>query len=234
MTTTDAITSALRSTALKDMDPSLLAHAIHYEARGSGIDTAKIDEALAVASFAHLEQRRTARGDQTADPYITHPSRNTLRLIRYGVVDDAVLVATVLHDTVEDQPERIVRILGGTDASDAIRSHFGDDVQSLVQAVTNPPKDPTRDKAEQYAEHVTEIIQDPRVFLVKVSDFVDNAGSLKYLADETRRTKLLGKYAPLVPIFQQAAASHGDALRLTPAGTAELDKHLRSILEQTT
>ncbi|MDV7198913.1 hypothetical protein R4172_15285 [Rhodococcus kroppenstedtii] len=100
--THELLLTALRATALKDMDPSLLLHAIDIEADARGIDRTDLDHALAVASYAHLEQRRTQRGDQVADPYITHPSRNTLRLLRYGCTDQAVLVATALHDVVED------------------------------------------------------------------------------------------------------------------------------------
>ncbi len=225
--------AALRATALKDMDPSLLVHAIDVEADARGIDRTDLDHALAVASYAHLEQRRTQRGDQVADPYITHPYRNTLRLLRYGCTDAAVLVATALHDVVEDQPDRVVTLLGGSDALDALRRHFGTDVADLVAAVTNPPRDPARDKAEQYAEHVTAAIADPRVFLVKLADFVDNAGSLKYLTDDAKRSKLAAKYAPLVPIFARAAHHHGDRLGLPPEGLAAIDDHLRAIADQT-
>ncbi|MFC7959702.1 HD domain-containing protein [Rhodococcoides kroppenstedtii] len=232
--THELLLTALRATALKDMDPSLLLHAIDIEADARGIDRTDLDHALAVASYAHLEQRRTQRGDQVADPYITHPSRNTLRLLRYGCTDQAVLVATALHDVVEDQPDRVVSLLGGSDAApDALRRHFGDDVADLVAAVTNPQRDPARDKAEQYAEHVTAAIADRRVFLVKLTDFVDNAGSLKYLADDAKRLKLAAKYAPLVPIFVRAADDHRHELGLPPEGLSAIENHLHSIAEQT-
>ncbi|WP_052493092.1 HD domain-containing protein [Rhodococcus sp. MEB064] len=230
--TSDALTRAVRDVPLKDMDPSLLAHAIRYEVGGHGLDTSSLQDALAVASYAHLTQRRTARGDQINDPYITHPSRNVLRLSRYGSSDLDVLVATALHDTVEDQADRIVEVLGGSTALGAIETHFGAEVARLVDAVTTPPKN-GRDRATQYAEHVTTVIRDPKVFLVKVSDFVDNAGSLKYLADEAKRTKLLRKYAPLVEIFEVAATEHGEALGLTADGMEDLRGHLESIREQT-
>ncbi len=177
-------------------------------------------------------QRRTARGDQINDPYITHPSRNVLRLMRYGCADLDVLMATALHDTVEDQSDRIVDLLGGTEALGALEAHFGAEVARLVEAVTTSPRT-GEDRAAQYVEHVTAVIRDPKVFLVKVSDYVDNAGSLKYLVDEAKRTTLLGKYAPLVVIFEAAAADHGEPLGLTADGMAALRGHLASIGEQT-
>ncbi|MBY6687267.1 HD domain-containing protein [Rhodococcus sp. BP-149] len=230
--TSDALTRALNDVPLKEMDPSLLAHAIRYEARGRGLKTSPLEDALAVASYAHLMQRRTTRGDQINDPYITHPSRNVLRLMRYGCADLDALVATALHDTVEDQSDRIVDLLGGSQALGALEAHFGAEVARLVVAVTTPPRT-GEDRAAQYVEHVTAVIRDPKVFLVKVSDFVDNAGSLKYLVDEAKRTKLLRKYAPLVTVFEAAATEHGEALGLTADGMADLRDHLASIGEQT-
>jgi len=54
-----------------------------------------------------------------------------------------------------------------------------------------------------------------------------------YLVDEAKRTTLLGKYAPLVVIFEAAAADHGEPLGLTADGMAALRGHLASIGEQT-
>lgn len=230
---------ALHAVALKDMDPSLLVHAIRYEAVRSGIVTTQLECALAVASYAHLTQRRTARGDLSVDPYITHPSRNVLRLMRYGCTDIDVLVATALHDTVEDQPVRVVEVLGanatGDDKADALRAlreHFGTAVSTLVAAVTNPPRnaDTTAEQRNlDYVAHVSAAISDPKVFLVKVSDFVDNAGSLRHLADEKKRIKLARKYAPVVEVFQRALAVHGDDLELSVDGLTQLADHLGAI-----
>ncbi|MBY6540098.1 hypothetical protein HQ325_15590 [Rhodococcus sp. BP-349] len=47
--TSDALTRALNDVPLKEMDPSLLAHAIRYEARGRGLETSPLEDALAVA-----------------------------------------------------------------------------------------------------------------------------------------------------------------------------------------
>ncbi|WP_072804126.1 hypothetical protein [Rhodococcoides yunnanense] len=77
--------------------------------------------------------------------------------------------------------------------------------------MSNPPKPANLSPAEKnkrYAAHGTATITDPGVFLAKVSDFLDNAGSLGDLRDADKRNRLRGKYVPLVPAFAAAADRH--------------------------
>ena len=60
--------------------------------------------AMEVATLAHLDQFRKNGIKSDEDPYIVHPLRNVLRLLRYGCSDVEILSATALHDTVEDRP----------------------------------------------------------------------------------------------------------------------------------
>ena len=92
-----------RETSLKHMDDRELAEAILLEADAAGLDVHSIATAIALASELHGNQfRKGNRGSLSNPPYIEHPLRNTLRLIRMGVRDESVLNGSILHDTVED------------------------------------------------------------------------------------------------------------------------------------
>ncbi|WP_072804125.1 bifunctional (p)ppGpp synthetase/guanosine-3',5'-bis(diphosphate) 3'-pyrophosphohydrolase [Rhodococcoides yunnanense] len=125
--TSTIIGNGFRNAELRDLDAASLALAVEQT---TGVDQ-KLHDALSLAALAHRHQTRPGRNG-TLDPYITHPLRNTLRLVGFGCSDTTVLAATALHDTVEDQPEQLVALLGGDTSApvrdEALRqfaSHFG-------------------------------------------------------------------------------------------------------------
>ncbi|WP_176458275.1 HD domain-containing protein [Rhodococcus sp. WWJCD1] len=238
--------SIYRATKLKDMDSAALVFAILHQTDTDRVDRTQLHSALELATAAHLSQKRIGRAAYPVDPYIVHPLRNVLRLIRLGCTDTDVLSATALHDTVEDQPREIVSILDEsrlTDGSnqqtalDLITENFNAETSRLVAAVTNPPTDAVLSKAEKnaaYAAHVADVIKDPKVFLVKFADFVDNAGSVQYLEDDAKRTKLAAKYAPAVAVFASAFDSNRDGLHLPQHGLDAVDARLTALSERMT
>ncbi|WP_072804156.1 HD domain-containing protein [Rhodococcoides yunnanense] len=227
----DVLGDGFRNLRLHDMDGAMLTLSIDYELG----DQPLVRTAVGLASLAHRDQTRPGSSG-TPEPYINHPLRNTLRLIRLSSRDPEALAATALHDTVEDQPERLVELLQGDrtaaprdEARRLLSAYFEGTVSDTVWAVTNPPRPSGLTielKNAAYVEHVTAVIDNPRVYLVKVSDFIDNAGSLSALADPVKRNRLREKYGPLVPIFQDAALRHGDALGLDSEGFTRLTKRL--------
>jgi (p)ppGpp synthase/HD superfamily hydrolase len=243
--TESAVGNALRELALKDMDPSLLAFAILREADASGLDArdvARMRAAMEVAAYVHRDDFRSSRKQLPVDLYITHPFRLVLRLLRYGCRDVAMLCAATLHDTVEDHPDDIVALLGAAsgganDALGILAAAFGEDVAGIVAAVTNPrlPEDmPPEERRRAYAEHVTAAIADPRVFMVKLADLVDNAGSLRHLDDPERRSRLELRYSPLIPALRVAFGIHRESLDLGAVGLAAIEDHLAGIARQLT
>lgn len=233
--------SIYRATKLKDMDSAALVFAILHEIDADRVDRAQLHNAMELATAAHMSQTRIGRAAYPIDPYIVHPLRNVLRLIRLGCTDTDVVAAAALHDTVEDQPREIVSILDESRLSDGpnqqaaldlITEHFSPETSRLVAAVTNPSTDAVLSKAEKnaaYAAHVAEVIKDPKVFLVKFADFVDNAGSVKYLEDEAKRAKLAAKYAPVVAVFASAFDANRNGLRLPQHGLHAVDARLTAL-----
>jgi hypothetical protein len=161
-------------------------------------------DALKLATTLHEGQRRVR------EPYINHLLRVTLRIICYYHVHDAeVLTAALLHDSVEDQPWRLTGAPDDsgppptTDALKVLAERYSERVARLVEAVTNPDYDPSRDKNEQYRNHVAEALEyEPWARVIKISDFTDNGVGIIHTTGDKLVTAST-KYAPLVPILRE-------------------------------
>lgn len=151
-------------------------------------------------------------------PYAVHPLRVALTVLEMFNVDDPDLViAALLHDVVEDEPEAVIREAraGRSDgltadspadgiegaALTAIAARYSPSAASLVRAVTNPDfgaDEDTETRNRRYQAHTRELFSgDPRVAIVKMADFFDNALDLARLP-ESRRTRLRDKYCPVM------------------------------------
>lgn len=179
--------------ALKDMTPELLLHEITRS-------FPDVYDAAVFAAYYHRNDTRGPRGQLPRDPYIAHPYRVALRLIRWGVLDEATVEAALLHDVFEDHAEDIERDFG-VPADIYLQGEFGDDVWHIVYSVSNPPG---RISHDEYRDHVIEAIaDDPRVFAVKNGDLSDNALSLHHTPGP-RRGRLARKYLPLAaPVMER-------------------------------
>lgn len=136
----------------------------------------RFDAALAFAASAHREQPRKGTGVPGV-PYIVHPVQVATILLRHGFDEDLV-VAGLLHDTVEDCGV----------ALEALRAQFGEAVAALVDAVSERKTDdggearPWRTRKEEQLAHLA--ASGPRVAALKAADALHNAAST--LADVRR------------------------------------------------
>jgi hypothetical protein len=164
-------------------------------ARFPAADRSRLEGALALAADLHAEDRRVR------EPYLNHLLRVAIRIMHYYRVDDIdVLVAALLHDSVEDHPEQ----LGGTPeaALATLTVAFGSRVAELVGAVTNPEWEPDRHRYVQYREHVAHSLEaNPWARVIKISDFTDNGVGLIHTTGP-KLPAMAAKYAPLVPVLQ--------------------------------
>lgn len=217
--------------------------------RFDAIGRDKITSAMTVAAFAHEGQLRRARNGISRVPYIEHPLRVALRLIRWGCRDAAVITAALLHDVVEDAPARIagfatdsdkLRSLeaaaaGATDetaltmrtAHTVLSRHYGKAVGNTVMAVTNVPWSDCN-----YEQKVSRIINQESTapLLIKLSDTCDNAGSLLHQrghVDDSFIVPKLKKYMPTLGLMiaasrhRAAGESQAAAVLTTAADHAE-------------
>lgn len=123
-------------------------------------DVQSLLEALAFAAHKHRDQRRKGG---FAPPYINHPIAVAQVLAGEGGIDEtAVLMAAVLHDTIEDTET----------TADELRAAFGAVVTAIVLEVTD---DKTLRKEERKAlqiAHAAELSRAAR--LVKLADKICN------------------------------------------------------------
>jgi guanosine-3',5'-bis(diphosphate) 3'-pyrophosphohydrolase len=101
----------------------------------------RILDAMVFAAHKHRQQRRK---DREQSPYINHPIDLANILVNEARVDDAtVIVAAVLHDTVEDTATTF----------DEITARFGAEVSALVAEVTDDKTLPRDDRKRLQVEH---------------------------------------------------------------------------------
>ena len=175
--------------------------------------------ALELSKFLHREQFRT-NFDGTRSLYSTHPLRVALRAsILTG--DEELVIAGLLHDTVEDCSNSFVKdmvsatSMGLNIALEAELSYFLDSIFSqrvmkVVQGLTVPYViEAVTDRTErhkQYAIHVLESVRsDVDVLIIKVCDFIDNAGGVTKFGEDSKHyvlaQRLAKKYLPLADPF---------------------------------
>ncbi|HET9850324.1 MAG TPA: HD domain-containing protein [Candidatus Saccharimonadales bacterium] len=190
--------------------------------RFSPEEQAQLNKAYQWAMDLHARDRRYR------EPATNHILRVAIRIMHhYGVIDVNLITAALLHDSVEDHIYEITGKSDGTkeEALAAVAEQFNPDVSQLVSAVTNPEYEEGRDKLEKYQAHVAEMLEhgDPRVRILKVSDFTDNALGLIYMNAQGAAYRAR-RYNTLVPVFDKAINKPDTPL--SPEAKAHITKQL--------
>jgi guanosine-3',5'-bis(diphosphate) 3'-pyrophosphohydrolase len=116
--------------------------------------------AVAFAAEKHKNQRRK---DADATPYVNHPIALANVLKQEGEVDDVeILVAAILHDTIEDTET----------TADELRAIFGEEITSIVLEVTDDKSLPKAERKRLQIEHAA--VASPKAKLVKLADKICN------------------------------------------------------------
>ena len=159
-------------------------HATYADADEGAILTAALDFALRM----HSEQRRVH-----GEPYILHPIAVT-DLLTELEVDLDCLIASLLHDTVEDTQLSMP----------LLRRYYRDRVAALVDGVTKLEKISFTSHEELQAENFRKMLiamaEDIRVVWIKLADRLHNMRTMKYMPREKQERiaqETLDIYAPL-------------------------------------
>lgn len=133
-------------------------------------------EALELAFKLHGHDARKS----SQVPYLAHLLHVCALVIQDGGDEDEA-VAALLHDALEDKPEKI--------NEKKILRRFGDRVLQIVKICTDTPpgfkggpKPPWRDRKDAYLKHVS--TEPPALLRVTIADKIDNARAI--LADHRR------------------------------------------------
>ncbi len=123
-------------------------------------NSAKLTKAASFAAQKHINQKR--KGDAAA-PYINHPLEVANLLANNGNVEDTdILIAAVLHDTIED-----------TDATkEEITEIFGERVCGLVLEVTDDKSLPKAVRKQKQVEHAPHLSDGAKQ--IKLGDKISN------------------------------------------------------------
>ena len=122
-----------------------------------------INKLVEAASFAAQRHTGHQRKGNDKQPYINHPLEVANLIANVGQVDDIdVLIAAILHDTVED--------VGVT--KDDIVKQFGERVAGIVMEVTDDKTLPKEERKRLQVEHAPHL--SPEAKLVKLGDKISN------------------------------------------------------------
>jgi GTP diphosphokinase / guanosine-3',5'-bis(diphosphate) 3'-diphosphatase len=151
----------------------------------------KADLDLLERAYLTAERLHGTQTRKSGDPYITHPLAVTTILADIGMTEPT-LVASLLHDTVEDTAYTL----------DQLRADFGDEVAQLVDGVTKLDKVKYGDsaQAETIRKMIVAMSRDIRVLVIKLADRLHNMRTLRYLRQEKQERiarETLDIYAPL-------------------------------------
>ena len=120
----------------------------------------KIIAAIRFAADKHRDQRRK---DKSATPYINHPIEVAELLVNEGHIDDeSVIIAAILHDTVEDTETSLVEI----------SNLFGPEIASIVGEVTDDKLLSKEDRKRKQVESAS--VASDAAKLVKLCDKICN------------------------------------------------------------
>ncbi|HXW70040.1 MAG TPA: bifunctional (p)ppGpp synthetase/guanosine-3',5'-bis(diphosphate) 3'-pyrophosphohydrolase [Methylocella sp.] len=151
-------------------------------------DEISLNRAYVYAMKAHGAQKRAS-----GDPFFSHPLE-VAAILTEMKLDDATIVAAVLHDTIED-----------TDSTkEEIDKLFGSDIGRLVEGLTKLKRLDLVSKraaqAENFRKLLLAVAEDVRVLLVKLADRLHNMRTLHFVPPEKRSRiaeETLEIYAPL-------------------------------------
>lgn len=178
----------------------------------------KLYDAIELAARAHHGQVRKG----TEIPYIVHPLAVAGILIRANCPEH-LIIAGILHDTLEDTPVRL----------EEIRSRFGREVAGLVVALSEPDKKaPWEERKAHTIDHLEQVAT-PDVLLVSVADKLDNMRAIReglesdgeafWLRFNRPRESQKWYYQRLADVFQRRIST-GAGVALAQAFKLEVER----------
>jgi GTP pyrophosphokinase len=151
-------------------------------------DEELLNRAYVFAMKAHGTQTRAS-----GDPYFSHPLE-VAAILTEMKLDDATIVAAMLHDTIEDTSVTRAEV-------DKV---FGEEIGGLVDGLTKLSKldfvTKHAQQAESFRKLLLAIADDARVLLVKLADRLHNMRTLNFVPEAKRgrvAQDTLDIYAPL-------------------------------------
>src|ERR1700680_3148988 len=151
------------------------------------------NEDLLNRAYVYAMKAPGAKPRASGDPYFSHPLE-VAAILTDLKLDDATIVAALLHDTIEDTEATRAEIDGG----------FGQEIGALVEGLTKLKRLELVSREAKQAENLRKLLlaiaDDVRVLLIKLADRLHNMRTLEFVAPTARHRiaeETLDIYAPL-------------------------------------
>lgn len=187
----DSTISTERTTAMSENELALKIQQFldSLRLKVSDIGLKRIKAACAVSKLGHQRQTRVS-----GEPYFMHPLRVAESLaFELGVTDSDLIIAAILHDTMEDVPELEQEVLA---------TLFNKRIAGIVSNLTSPVDhdDPNyeEDRAVYFRRLQTGRVEEQ---IIKLADRLDNIRTLAACTPERRQKKIQQTVEFLLPMI---------------------------------
>jgi GTP pyrophosphokinase/guanosine-3',5'-bis(diphosphate) 3'-pyrophosphohydrolase len=156
------------------------------------VDVKAIRRAFKLCFLSHKDMKRAS-----GEPYYYHPVEVAKIVASEINIDDISVIASLLHDTVEDTDVNL----------DDIRFWFGEEVAVIIDGVTKITgvfKSRDSKQAEAFMKLLLTMAEDIRVVLIKFADRLHNMRTIQHLKREKQikiASETMDLYAPLAHRF---------------------------------
>lgn len=157
----------------------------------------KVNDALITKAFKFALEAHKHDLRASGEPYFYHPYEVARIVVEEFPLDDITVVATLLHDVVEDTDFDL----------NLMTKEFGKEVTEIVDGVTKISgifKGQDITKAENYRKMLLSMVKDVRVILVKFADRLHNMRTLEFVSPDKQKRiaqETLEIYAPFANRF---------------------------------
>lgn len=169
-----------RSSCFCNLTPDELSQNIVKYAEEKKFNKEKVIKACEIAKKYHEGQKR-----KSGEPYIAHPFSAAYYLTQY-YGDEESIIATILHDTVEDSEYTLAEV----------EKDFGKEIAKLIDGLTKFSKNRFRDaatldsKIESMRKWFSVMQDDIRVAVIKLVDRLHNMQTLEGHSDPEKQKRI--------------------------------------------
>lgn len=142
----------------------------------------EVQAIYAALDYAADKHRLQMRKNKEKTPYISHPIGVTSQLIEGGVRESTVIIASLLHDTIQD----------GHATFEELHKKFGSDVATIVREVTMDLKLPNSDRKRKLV--VEAVKKSPGATQILMADMLCNLNELMQTPPEHWTTVHVERY----------------------------------------
>lgn len=185
----------------------------------------KLPQTIVALSLA----RRFHDGQYRKDglPFVVHPLKVCCTLISYGIVDDTILAAALLHDVLEECEEKLP--LKGRE----LISEYGisEEVYEIIELLT---KEPGLDQYE-LSVYFKEIEKNPKAALIKLADRLHNSATM-YTFSVLKMRKYISETSeflvPMASYCKNYYPEYMNAFSILKSNIYSLNNAMRMMMEK--